>query len=254
VNWGNVALPLDQERVHWLLLDVEGTTTPVDFVGRILLPYARERVEGFLRAHHEDADVQEEIQRLLAEHGLDVKRGSKPPDWVDSSPESSLQSAWRYFYWLMDQDRKSTALKSLQGRIWEEGYRSGELQGDVYADVPSAFSRWQKQKKKIGIFSSGSILAQKLLFKTTPAGNLTSFLSAHFDTTTGAKVEVKSYRRIAGALNTLSQRIVFISDATAELDAAAQCSTQTLLCVRPGRADPADTSHALIHSFDEVLP
>jgi enolase-phosphatase E1 len=249
-----VALPLDEGQLRWFLLDVEGTTTPVDFVYRILFPYAREHVERFLREHRDDLEVREEIQKLRAEHALDVQRGLTPPDWLDGSSESCLEPARPYIYWLMDQDRKSTALKALQGRIWEDGYRSGELHGEVYPDVPPALSRWQKRNKNIAIFSSGSILAQKLLFEAIPGGNLTPFLSAHFDTTTGLKVDAESYRRIADALNTDPPQMVFISDVTAELDAAEQSEVQTLLCVRPGRANPAKSRHPVIHSFDEVLP
>jgi enolase-phosphatase E1 len=249
-----VRLSLDGAQVRCILLDVEGTTTPADFVYQILFPYAREHVETFLRQESENAEVREDIDQLRSEHASDIRRGLEPPDWEETSPKSRLESACCYVRWLIDRDSKSPALKALQGKIWEEGYRSGELRGNVYSDVTPAFSRWHKLKKKIAIFSSGSILAQKRLFETTPSGDLTRFIVAHFDTTTGPKRERESYRRIAQALNLAPPETVFISDAIEELDAAANCGMQTLLCVRPGRPDPAEPAHSVIHSFDEVLP
>ena len=120
----------------------------------------------------------------------------------------------------MDRDRKSTPLKTLQGKIWEEGYQRGELVGEVFADVPPALSRWHAQGAPVGIFSSGSVLAQQLLFRHSSAGDLTPFLRWHFDTTTGKKADSDSYRRIAAAMNMTPQAIVFVSDIVAELDAA----------------------------------
>jgi enolase-phosphatase E1 len=250
----DVDLSFDETRVHCILLDVEGTTTPVDFVYRVLFPYARERVERFLCYHHNNPEVTEEIRRLGIEQATDAQRGLQPPDWQEGSPECRLESACRYIHWLMDRDSKSAALKALQGRIWEEGYRSGELHGDVYPDVPPAFSRWRKRNEKIAIFSSGSILAQKRLFETTAAGDLTAFIAAHFDTTTGPKREAKSYRRIIDTLSVAPSKMLFISDVVEELDAASDCGVETLLCVRPGQPVPEQIAHPIIHSFDEVLP
>ena len=127
-------------------------------------------------------------------------RGEAVPPWVDAPPAARLASVASYCEWLMDRDRKSTALKVLQGKIWEEGYARGELVGDVFADVPGALERWRAQHLQIGIFSSGSVLAQQLLFRHSSAGDLTRFLQWYFDTTTGAKTDSESYRRIATAM------------------------------------------------------
>jgi enolase-phosphatase E1 len=157
-----------------------------------------------------------------------------------------------YVHWLMDQDRKSTGLKSLQGKIWDEGYRSGDLRGEVYPDVPPALERWRRQGLDIAIFSSGSVQAQRSLFSSTPAGDLTRLIRAYFDTTTGPKTAPDSYARIAAALERPPSEVLFISDVGAELDAALTSNMQTALCVRaPGSAAVAGT-HRIIHSFDEV--
>lgn len=245
---------LDEARLRYLLLDVEGTTTPVEFVYQVLFPYARRALESFLQERANDGKVSIEIERLRAEHASNAQRGLRPPEWQDSSAEIRVDSACHYVYWLMDRDSKSSTLKALQGRIWEEGYRSGELQGDVYPDVAPAFSRWRGKDKQIAIFSSGSILAQRLLFETTASGDLSSFIAAHFDTTTGPKAAADSYRRIADALNGAPRQMLFISDTIAELDAAAASGAQTLLCVRPGCDVPSETKHPVIYGFDGVLP
>jgi enolase-phosphatase E1 len=152
----------------------------------------------------------------------------------------------------MDRDRKSTGLKSLQGRIWEAGYRSGELLSQVYDDVPRAFARWTSQGKTLAIFSSGSVLAQRLLFAHTTAGDLTGYLSAYFDTTTGPKKEAASYARIAAELGLPLASVIFLSDVTPELDAARQAGVRTALCVRPGNAPAEAGAHRVIRTFDEI--
>lgn len=232
-----------------LLLDIEGTTTPVDFVTKVLFPYARRHVESFLSAHWDEPDVRAGVHGLEAERARDLAHGLKP---LALESADSPASVVPYVHWLMDQDRKSTSLKSLQGKIWEAGYRSGELHGEVYDDVPRAFERWRSQGKAIAIFSSGSVLAQKLLFSTTPAGDLTEFIRAYFDTSTGAKREADSYRRIAVALGVEPNEVLFISDVGTELDAARSAGMQTALAVRGGPSQPESPAHRVIHGLDEV--
>ena len=239
--------------VRELLLDIEGTTTPVDFVARVLFPYAREHVRDFLmRQAPTDRALQDDLAVLFADHRTDERAGQSPPPWRNDSPAAVLDSAVTYVHWLMDRDRKSTALKALQGRIWEVGYRAGELKGKaaVYRDVRPALARWQKAGKRIAIFSSGSIQAQRNLFANTTDGDLSSFLSGYFDTTTGSKREATSYRQIAATLGQEPRDVVFISDVTAELDAARAAGMQTALCVR-GAGSP-DTDHPRIRSFAEL--
>lgn len=211
-----------------MLLDIEGTTTPIDFVYQILFPYARRHLQTYLAEHWNEA--QADIAQLQAEHATDVQQGLQPP----TLNISQLKSVVAYLNWLMDRDRKSTPLKSLQGKIWEEGYRNGELKSQVFADVPPAFARWIEQQKRICIFSSGSVLAQKLLFTYTEYGDLSRFISGWFDTKIGAKKEAESYARIAAASGVEPHEVVFISDVTAELAAARVAGMQTILSLRPG--------------------
>jgi enolase-phosphatase E1 len=234
-----------------LLLDIEGTTTPIDFVYETLFPYARAHARDYLKTNLSPA--QAEISALLEENAEDLRQELGAPCLEGPPAQVSIDSVVAYIHWLMDHDRKSTPLKSVQGKIWEEGYRRGHLRGQVFDDVPRAFKRWQQHGRMILIYSSGSVLAQKLLFTHTEAGDLSVFISGFFDTNVGAKTDAESYRRIADALELSPSDIIFVSDVAAELDAAAVAGLQTLLCVRPGNPRPAGGSHALIRSFDEIV-
>lgn len=226
-----------------ILLDIEGTTTPVTFVYETLFPYARTRLRDYLAAHWDDEVVVADRARLRIEHESDRAAGFDPPHWRDN-PDSAVA----YLAWLMDEDRKSTGLKAIQGRIWEHGYRSGELHGVVYDDVPRAFARWRDEGLTLAIFSSGSVLAQRLIFAHTNHGDLTPYLSAYFDTTTGPKREAESYRRIAEAMGFATAEVLFYSDVAAELDAAGEAGMQTALCVRDGQA-PRETGHRVVRTL-----
>ena len=198
-----------------LLLDIEGTTTPIAFVTDTLFPYARARLVSFL-SREGRAD---EASAFLAE---------------------------------MDRDSKSTELKALQGRIWEDGYRSGELTGTVFDDVPRAFGRWQSAGTPIAIFSSGSVLAQQWLFRRSSAGDLTPFIAQYFDTEVGPKRDPASYARIAATVALPPSSITFVSDVVAELDAARAAGMQTIMSLRPGNHPQPPHDHRVVHSFDEI--
>jgi enolase-phosphatase E1 len=190
-----------------ILLDIEGTTTPIDFVYRVLFPFARERYLAFLTDRFGEPEVAADVRVLAEEHRRDASGGQRPPAWEDS-PEAVAA----YASWLTDRDRKSTPLKSLQGRIWEEGFRAGLLQSRVYDDVPRALARWTEAGKTVAVFSSGSVRAQRMLFAHTQAGDLTPHLSEYFDTSLGFKSEPESYRRIATRLRTAGPAaILFVS-------------------------------------------
>jgi len=236
------------------LLDIEGTTTPVEFVFQVLFPYAREHVRQFLESHCGGSGVLKDIDHLRNEYSASARQNQNLPAWIDEPPQRRIESAVAYVHWLMDRDDKSTALKSLQGKIWEEGYRSGELRSQVYPDVPPAFARWRKLNIGIWIFSSGSVLAQKLLFANTTEGDLNPFIRGNFDTTTGPKKDAGSYQRIAASMTLPAPEVLFVSDVVAELDAAHLAGMETRLCVRPGRPQPDSSSHPIIHTFEEILP
>lgn len=238
--------------IRSILLDVEGTTTPIEFVYQVLFPYAKMYVADFLWQHATSDEVCADIAGLFQQHADDVENGLMPPALSTGPPEARLLSLVTYIHWLIDHDRKSTALKSLQGKIWQEGYRSGQLQSQVFPDVPVAFERWRRQKIEICIFSSGSVLAQRLLFAHTTDGDLTRLIHAYFDTTIGSKRDPESYRRIATLLGHAAAEIVFVSDVTEELDAAQAAGMVTRLAVRPGNPPQPASTHVAIHTFEAL--
>jgi enolase-phosphatase E1 len=219
-----------------VLLDIEGSTTPIAFVYDVLFPYARRQMAEYVRSA--------ELTDLRAEYNDDLLAGNNPPDWSDDPLP--------YVYWLMDRDRKSTALKRIQGEIWREGYRIGQLRGEVFDDVAPALKRWHAAGIDVRIFSSGSVLAQRLIFSTTPEGDLTPYLNGYFDTTTGPKNDPASYSKIASTFGFPASDIAFISDVTRELDAAREAGMQTLLCVRPGNPAQSPHTHRVIKTFADI--
>jgi len=227
-----------------ILLDIEGTTTPIDFIHSTLFPYAKARIGGFVLDNL--SDLKFEVEQLVEEHVSDS-------DYKGELRPESANSVSDYLKFLIDEDRKSTPLKSIQGMIWQRGYESGEIVSPVFDDIPEAFKRWKAADKTIAIYSSGSILAQQLLFRYTDRGDLTSFISNYFDTNTGPKREAKSYTDIAEALETDAAETLMVSDVPAELDAARTGGLQTALSVRPGNAPiEGDLSHRIVESFEAL--
>lgn len=195
---------------RFVLTDIEGTTTPIAFVHDVLFPYSAKHLDRFV-----------------------------------TNPDEAA----RFRRWIAE-DRKEPELKALQGRIWREGYETGELVSDLYPDVRPALERWKRHGIGLGIYSSGSVEAQKLLFRHTKEGDLTPLFSAYFDTNVGAKREPEAYRRIAADLRLAGESVLFLSDVEAELDAARVAGMKTLQIVRPGTV--ASTKHPTAAGFDEV--
>lgn len=236
--------------VRAILLDIEGTTTPIAFVHEVLFSYARTHARDFLETNFNSAEVSADVALLREEHQGEVSKGDQPPALNEEFPVDSIAA---YVEWLIERDRKSTGLKSLQGKIWRQGYVDGSLKSQVYADVAPAFERWRTKGLSINIFSSGSVLAQQLLFAHTEAGDLTKFIDNYFDTNVGKKGEADSYRRIAEALGLGTNEILFISDVVAELNAATEAGMQTLLSIRPGNPPQNNTNrYQTIHIFNDI--
>jgi enolase-phosphatase E1 len=241
-----------------ILLDIEGTTTPLSFVHDVLFPYARARLEPFVRERWGTPVLHDIVAGLATEHAADAAARDRPPAWLASTGEEAIGSALAYCRWLMDRDgkpgaRKSPALKHLQGLIWDRGYEAGELRGLVYPDVPPAFRRWREEGRTIAIYSSGSELAQRRLFATTEFGDLTSFIARFFDTAIGAKADPASYQRAAAALHCSPGEVCFVSDMTRELDAARRAGLEVRLALRPGNTPQENAgSFPPLATFDEV--
>ena len=240
------------------LLDVEGTVAPIAFVHEQLFPYARAHFCAFLDENIGDDAVISDLM-LLKKERLDEQDPNapslSPPEFrrdrksLSMSPLAGIRPILDYVFWLMDRDRKSTALKSLQGRIWKKGFESGALEGMLFADVPRALERWSA-KARVAIYSSGSMEAQRLLFRYSIFGDLTGLISAYFDTHVGLKQASASYAAIARDLKVEPGEVLFLSDVVAELNRAREAGCQTRLVVRDGnRPVEEGHGHRVVESF-----
>lgn len=233
-----------------ILLDIEGTVSPVAFVFDVMFPYIRKNVAAFLNEHWNNASVQEAVKLV----GVDVGQ-SDASEWLGSGDEQSQQAiVCQAVQQLMDRDAKVTGLKKLQGMIWKDGFESGELVSELFSDVLPKLKQWKAAGLDLFIYSSGSIAAQKLFFQYTTEGNLLDLFSGHFDTTSGNKKESASYRTIAQAMAVPTESICFVSDVEAELNAATEAGMQTVLRPVDTKSDSqaVSTEFASIQSFNEL--
>jgi enolase-phosphatase E1 len=220
--------------IRAVVTDIEGTTSSLAFVKDVLFPYARRSIPDFVRDHEAElGGIQSEIETIVGQQHL------------SSSEMVGILLQW------MDEDRKITPLKTLQGMVWKTGYESGELQSHVYEDAVRGLRRWHASGLRLYVYSSGSVSAQQLLFAHTAYGNLLPLFDGYFDTTTGPKLESASYVRIAGALGLAAPSIVFLSDHTGETRAAAEAGLQTIVLAREG-IEADTTGFSTARSFDEI--
>jgi enolase-phosphatase E1 len=217
-----------------IVTDIEGTSSSIAFVHEVLFPFARARLADYVAAHPD------RVEPILAE--VRDEAGTE----LDAKGCVSLLSEWQ------DADRKIKPLKELQGLIWAEGYSDGVLVGHVYADAVDALRRWHAQGIALYVYSSGSVAAQRLLFKHTVYGDLTGLFSGHFDTGTGAKTAAQSYALIAKVIGLPAGDILFLSDAPGELEAANDAGLRVMQLVRDGA--PADGRFPLAQDFTTILP
>ncbi|NJK40967.1 MAG: acireductone synthase [Acaryochloridaceae cyanobacterium SU_2_1] len=233
------------DRVKAILLDIEGTTTPIDYVFGTLFPFAHQGVAAFLASHSTEPEVQADIAQLRQDYRQDLAKGIDLPLWTGPDATAPVP----YIQYLITQDRKSTGLKALQGKIWQQGYQDGRLQSVLFADVRPAFEQWMAAGKALYIYSSGSIQAQQLLFRYSEAGDLTPLIQGYFDTQIGPKQDSASYAAIAAQIGIPPAEILFISDVTAELQAAQKTGMWVLCSIRTGNRPLESTFFPSIDSF-----
>ncbi|MBJ7497401.1 MAG: acireductone synthase, partial [Gemmataceae bacterium] len=230
-----------------VLLDIEGTTSAIDFVHTTMFDYARNNLEDFLVSSFETKETIEALE-VFAQ---DEKQPSLAAFLVGASSKAEkIDRIVNLASQRMKEDSKATGLKALQGMVWRKGFNNGELKGHIYNDVPDAFNRWKKSGITIAIYSSGSILAQKIYFANTIFGNLGTLISNHFDTTSGPKRISSSYENITNILNAKAGDILFLSDVTEELDAAKTAGMGTGLLIRPGNKPAGNNEHIAYHDFN----
>jgi enolase-phosphatase E1 len=208
--------------IRYVLMDIEGTLISVSFVRETLFPFAKHRLASFLHERRHDPNVLQ--WAAICQDVIEHETGTRPA--YEELPV--MLTSW------IDQDRKLAGLKALQGMIWEEGYRQREFAPELYDDVLPAFTQWRARGIRLGIYSSGSEQAQRLLFAHTNAGDVTSLFEHFFDTSVGEKKTASSYRTICDQIGLPPRHILFLSDAESELDAAALTGLRTAHIVRPG--------------------
>lgn len=221
-----------------VLTDIEGTTSSIAFVKDVLFPYARRHLPGFVQLHGDHPDVRHWLGVAATEACIEDPRSPRV-----------VEALLRW----IDEDRKATALKALEGMIWQAGYEAGDYRAHVYPEVAARLRQWKAQGLALYVYSSGSVTAQKLFFGHTEAGDLAGLFSGWFDTETGAKREAASYRRIAQTIGLEPAAILFLSDVEAELDAARAAGLRTTQLCRPPARCAATAKHPCVADFDAIV-
>jgi len=216
------------DQIQAVITDIEGTTTPISFVTQKLFPYAQARLADFVTVH---------------QHDLEVMDALKP---MGQPLEAAIQTLQQ---WLAA-DRKETPLKTIQGLIWEEGYASGALLGEIYPDAADKLKAWKQAGLRLFVYSSGSVQAQKLLFGHSNCGDLTGIFEGYFDTKIGAKTDAASYREILKQVALQGSEVLFLSDSEKELDAALAAGLKTACLAREGQSQSA---HPIHRDFSAIL-
>lgn len=222
--------------IQAIVTDIEGTTSSLSFVKDELFPYARARIHDYLLQHADDPAVREiirDVGRVVGRHLTDSEAGEQLIQWID-------------------EDKKITPLKALQGFIWADGYRRGAFHGHIYEDAARKLREWHSRGIRLYVYSSGSVKAQQLLFAHTAFGDLTDLFSAYFDTQIGGKREPRSYEQIINEVGCPGHQILFLSDIREELDAAKAAGMTTAMLVRDGELSD-DCPHPQAQSFDDLI-
>ena len=223
--------------IRAIVTDIEGTTSSISFVHEVLFPYARKHIADFITCNAEDPHVVPHINDVRQETG----------EALDLDGVTTQLIAW------IDEDKKVTPLKALQGLIWEKGYKDGDFHGHIYQDAYEKLKEWHELGIDLYVYSSGSVYAQKLLFGHTEYGDLNSLFKGNFDTTIGAKKDTDSYQSILKLLNLPASEVLFLSDVKEELDAAAEAGLHTMWLVRYGSPD-AFAMHQQVKDFSMIHP
>ncbi len=223
--------------IRAIITDIEGTTSSIDFVHDVLFPYARKHLPAFVETHGDHPDVQHWLHEAAREAGM-----------IEAGRQQVIELLLQW----IDQDRKSTALKALQGMIWKDGYETGIYRAHVYPEVAARLRAWRADGLHLYVYSSGSVSAQQLFFGHSEAGDLTPLFAGYFDTETGPKREAGSYRRIAETIGEQPGHLLFLSDIAEELDAAKLAGFRTGWLVREPQPLPTSPRHPVYRDFDAI--
>lgn len=222
--------------IRVVLTDIEGTTSSIHFVHEVLFPYARNHLAGYVRAHRTEPKVVEQLDAVATASGC---------------PRNDLDGLLAVLEQWIDEDRKETSLKVLQGMLWQQGYQQGAFEGHVYPDAAEYLRFWHDRGLRLYVYSSGSVQAQKLIFGFSNEGDLTPYFSGYFDTQVGGKKDAASYQAIIDELGVEPETVLFLSDVDAELEAAEACGLKTCWLIREGER-PGEPLRPVARNFREV--
>jgi enolase-phosphatase E1 len=227
----------------YFLFDIEGTVAPISFVHSVLFPFSKKNMRPFLEKNPLSSEL---YQKLYVEYSQDLNSNS-----YSQKLDQSIASILDYLFFLVDVDRKSPVLKEIQGEIWKNGYESGEIKSNIYSDTLDFFKAIKNNKHEICIYSSGSILAQKLIFKYSNLGDLSQYISKYFDTGVGSKRDEKSYLNILNQLNAKSNEVVFFTDIYEEALASSTVGITSYILMREGSTPITQDNHTKILNFKD---
>ena len=237
-----------------VLLDIEGTTCPVDFVANTLFPYAANHLRAYLHNHGHEVPVQTLLADVQQAWRLDHQSQTPTVEPFNETGEQGpgLEGLTMYLIELIAQDRKLPALKELQGLVWKEGYQSGAIKAPLFPEVAECLHLWRQHDLILAVYSSGSVTAQQLLYGNTADGDLQALFSAWFDTRTGPKQSASSYLRISEELATTPNSILFASDSVDELKAARRAGMEVIFSDRDGNPNREAGEFARITSLVQL--
>ena len=232
------------------LFDIEGTTTPISFVHETLFPYSKDKIGDFILNGKLDPKI---VKELIEENRKDISEGFFSAPILGSDYIVNLQVLVSYLQYLIRVDRKSKPLKEIQGNIWKIGYDKGELKSILFSDVPDFFSRLEERKIKIAIYSSGSVEAQKYIFKHSNFGDISKYISSYFDINVGSKRESESYIEIARQLGCNPNRVLFFTDVKEEADACSHAGSSVYVVNRPGNHRQPTHIYPILQDFTSLI-
>ena len=238
--------------IRAIVLDIEGTTCPVDFVSQTLFPFAQKNMKATLMHRSSDSEIEALVHEAIDEWRADSDPTSQIMLHQTRQEPPSTEQVEEYLQHLIRSDRKSTVLKELQGIIWEKGYLSGELRSPLFSDVRPQLDTWKRDGISLAVYSSGSIQAQKLLYAHCSEGDITDRFSHWFDTRTGPKLAHQSYTIIAQKMGIQSNQVLFISDHPGECDAALRSGMNTVFCYREGNPHHSPGNHSVVQQLSDI--
>ena len=235
-----------------ILLDIKGTTTPESFFRVTLNEYMKENLLEFLERFHSIPEIKSNLADLKRMHSDEIRAGEKPPAWNAGDRQSDLKCIVEYCSWLIDHDSTAPPLRYLEDFVWEEGYRTGKLHGEVYPEMPDVLARWKSMGLKICVYASGSVFSQQLIFGSTKYGDLMPLIKGFFDISVGTKDSTGSYSRIAGILKVKPEEIIYFSASISELKAARKAGMKVVLMERDTALGSNDEELESISDFSDL--